>query len=142
MLVCTSKRYPKREKNLGINNGRAKKILLVCDLSSLINQCLASSRIIRHYEISDNRDGPTLTCLYSRKSCQKLVIVTVLGITEIYLAFLPSSLAASAKKDVDPPTFVEIDSGKISFPLRCSSLSLFLSFFLCKSQSPRFDEED
>lgn len=97
-----------------------------------LEQCLASSRLIRRYEISDNRDGSILRAFIHEnlvRNCHRHCSRNNRNLSRL-LAVI--ALPASAKKDVDPTDpFVEIDSGKISSSLRCS-LSLF---FLCKSQS-------
>lgn len=61
LLHCVRQWYPKKKKSrnkrrLGKENSSCLWFIIVDKLE----QCLASSRLIKHYEIGDNRDGPIL----------------------------------------------------------------------------------
>lgn len=60
LLHCVRQWYPKKKSRNKRRLGKENSSCLWFIIADKLEQCLASSRLIKHYEIGDNRDGPIL----------------------------------------------------------------------------------
>lgn len=129
------KKKSRNKRRLGKENSSCLWFII----ADKLEQCLASSRLIKHYEIGDNRDGPILRAFIHEnlvRNCHRHCSRNNRDLSRL-LAVISCRFRKKRRSIHRRSWKLTIEKYRPLF-VALPSLSLF---FLCKSQSPRFDEQ-
>lgn len=134
--MISKKKKSRNKRRLGKENSSCLWFIIVDKLE----QCLASSRLIKHYEIGDNRDGPILRAFIHEnlvRNCHRHCSRNNRDLSRL-LAVISCRFRKKRRSIHRRSWKLTIEKYR---PLFVALPSLFLSFFFANHSLPSFDEQ-